>query len=291
MNRTYLPRALSREDATLMVGDMVPDRHATLTDLGTVIHDADTGQPVLGYMKLPDAADLRRAVLSIDISPGGVRRHMEYQSRSRTFGYAPRRPIMGRDACNIASLMTDNPTAGHALETYADKLAGMLGDIEPELVKRGETKLADVLPEWRLGETKLWTSGVVNDTAQLPYHRDNFNFPVWSAMPVLRRGTRGGYLHVPEYSLVIECRDASVVLFEGSKYLHGVTPITHTKPGDGYRISVVYYALQGTKNCRTAAEEAAYGRRKRTESELQRARRMAAGDRPRRKGGSLVWDD
>src|SRR3546814_4509638 len=36
---------------------------------------------------------------------------------------------------------------------------------------------------------------------------------------------------------------------------------------DGYRISVVYYALQGLKDCHTFAEETAYARRRRAERE------------------------
>jgi len=71
-----------------------------------------------------------------------------------------------------------------------------------------------------------------------------------------------------------------VSFFEGYKLVHGVTPITKAKGHqDGYRISVVYYALKGMKNCREFAEETAYGKRRRTEREAEMARRIAAGDR------------
>lgn len=149
--------------------------------------------------------------------------------------------------------------------------------MDPEIVADSRAEVAEVLPEWKIGESNLWTSGVVNDTAQLPYHRDNFNYPVWSAMPVLRRGVRGGHLHIPEYDLVIPCQDSYAVFFKGKDLVHGVTPITKKVP-DGYRFSIVYYALRGMKDCYTHAVETAYGQRKRTERERDIARRVARGE-------------
>lgn len=278
LTRVHLPRVATPEEATLMVGDMVPVREPSPIKRGTVVHDADTGAPVLGYLALTDGAELRRALLKIDTSPA-VQRANNYRSRSRTFGYAPRRPVIWREACTITTLGRDQPEIEAVLESYADQFSAGLKAIDAELVERGQAELAAVTHDWRIGEAKLWTSGVVNDTAQLPYHRDGFNFPVWSAMPVLRRGTRGGHLHIPEYDLVVPCDDSSVVFFEGYRLVHGVTPIQRVKGSQGYRISAVYYALRGMKNCRSAAEEAAYGRRKRTEREAEMARRLASGDR------------
>lgn len=277
--RLTLPRVATPDEASLMVGDMVPVREPTVIRPGTVIHDAETGAPVLGYLALADAGPLRRAVLQIDTSPA-VQRANNYRSRSRTFGYAPRRPVIWREACTMTTLGRDQPEIERVLEAYADQFADGLGAIDPELVERGQRELAnaEVLMEWRLGEAKLWTSGVVNDTAQLPYHRDGFNFPVWSAMPVVRRGTRGGHLHIPEYDVVLPCADSTVTFFEGYRLVHGVTPIQRVKAKQGYRISAVYYALKGMKNCREAAEEAAYGRQRRTEREADQAKRLAAGD-------------
>lgn len=261
-----------------MVGDTVPVREPSEIKPGTVVIDSETGEAVLGYMKLPDAGALRRAVLSLDCG-SGTQRTNNYRSKSKTFGFAPRRPVTRREACTMTTTGRDHPEIERVLESYADRLSGLLAEIDPALVSTGLRELREVKPEWRLGETKLWTSGVVNDTAQLPYHRDGFNFPTWSAMPVVRRGTRGGRLHLPEYDLVVPCDDATVTLFQGSRYVHGVTPITRLKRKEGYRISVVYYALRGMKNCFDAATEAAYGRQRRTEREADMAKRIAAGDR------------
>ena len=274
----YAPRVATPEQVNLMVGDMVPVRAPSPISPGTVVYDADTREPILGYLPLIDPAPFRRAVLAIDAS-GGVQRANNFRSRSRTFGYAPRRPVIWREACTITSLGRDQPEIERVLESYADQFSDGLAAIDPELVERGQRETKEVRPDWKLGEARLWTSGVINDTAQLPYHRDGFNFPVWSAMPLVRRGTRGGHLHLPEYDLVVPCFDGTVTFFEGFRLVHGVTPIQRVKGKQGYRISAVYYALRGMKNCRSAAEEAAYGRAKRTEREADMARRLAAGDR------------
>lgn len=278
LTRVYLPRLCTTDEATTLVGDTVGDREPTDLRMGTVVCDDITGDPVVAYLRNPEPAPLRRAVLAMDCRSSTQQRQSNYRSKSKTFGYAPRRPVTLRESCTMTTTGRDTPEIEAVLERYADVFMPMLESVDPALVATARTETAEVLPEWKLGESKLWTSGIVNDTAQLPYHRDGFNFPTWSAMPVVRRGTRGGYLHVPEYDLVVPCGDASVTMFEGFRLVHGVTPIRRVTKGEGYRISVVYYALRGMKNCFEAAEEAAYGRKKRTEREAEMAKRLARGE-------------
>lgn len=276
-----LPRVIPAEQATELVGLPAEDMEPTSISPGTLVRDADTNAPVVLYVPLDNPAPLRRAMLSVPQST--VKRQRNYTSRSRTFGYAPRRPVMGRESCGLTSLTKELPEVARLLESYADQFSDVLTAVLPDVAEANKEVVGGVLPEWRMGTSHTWTSGVINDTAQLPYHRDGFNFPVWSAMPVLRRGTRGGYLHIPEYGIAAPCSDATVTYFEGFKLVHGVTPITYVggAPGrdKGYRVSVVYYALRGMKNCRDAAEETAYGRERRTERERDMASRLAAGDR------------
>jgi len=273
-----MPRVLTPDQATDVVGERVAALEPTLIEPDTIVRDADTGVPVLGYFPLSDPAPLRRALLTIDCS-GGVQRSKNYRSRSTTFGYSPRRPVLWRESCSVTALNLDHPEVAALLESYSDQFAPMLDAIDPDIAPADREVVAEVLDDWRMGTAKLWTSGVVNDTAALPYHRDGFNFSTWSAMPVLRRGTRGGHLHIPEYNIVLPCDDSTVTMFKGQQYVHGVTPISRVKKGEGYRISVVYYALRGMKNCREAAEEAAYGRVRRTEREAEMAKRLEVGDR------------
>lgn len=273
----YRRRCCSPEEATKLVGDSAVEREPNI-GLPCIVHDAETRLPILAYVQLRDPGSLRRAVLKIDYG-AGLGRQKNYRSRSRTFGYSPRRPVVLRESCNMSALGWENPEVEKVVEGYADQFSDWLDVINPNIRVADTAQLASVLPEWCIGEAKLWTSGVINDTAVLPYHRDGFNFPTWSAMPVVRRGIRGGHLHVPEYDLVVPCGDGSVTLFEGYKYVHGVTPIRRMKKNDGYRVSVVYYALRGMKDCRTAAEEVAYGQQRRTERESEMMERLKRGDR------------
>lgn len=274
--RREIDRVLTPDQATALIGTSVPEPDCEVITAPTIL--TCEGAPVAAYLPLADAARLRRAALAIDCS-GGVQRNTTYRSRSRTFGYAPARIVTRRESCSLTALSRDQPEVEAVLETYADQFSAMLTEIDPAIVPQDQATLGEILPEWRIGEAKLWTSGVVNDTAALPYHRDGFNFATWSAMPVLRRGVRGGFLHLPEFGVALGCADSSVTLFPGKRYVHGVTPLTRIRKDDGYRISIVYYALRGMKDCRTAAEETAKAQIKRTEREAAMALRIAAGDR------------
>lgn len=280
VTRLEVERRLTPEAASALVGSTVPALYDlpsdTLMISGSTILMCE-GEPVAATFPLLDAAILRRAALTIDCS-SGVQRNSTYRSRSRTFGYSPRRVVTRRESCSLTALGRDQPEVERVLERYADQFSAMLTEIDPAIVERDQATLAPVLPDWRIGEAGLWTSGVVNDTAALPYHRDGFNFSTWSAMPVLRRGVRGGHLHLPEFGVVFPCSDSTVTLFPGKRWVHGVTPLTKVSP-DGYRISIVYYALNGMKDCRTAAEETRFAQTKRTEREAAMARRLAAGDK------------
>lgn len=280
VTRREVSRVLTPEEASLLVGTAVSwesvGEHAfEFIDTPTIL--TCEGEPVAAYLPLAEAGRLRRAALAIDCS-GGVQRNTNYRSRSRTFGYAPSRIVTRRESCSLTALSRDQPEVEAVLETYADQFSAMLEMIDPQIIVKDSQTLTDILPEWRMGEAKLWTSGVVNDTAALPYHRDGFNFSTWSAMPVLRRGVRGGYLHLPEFGIAFACADSTVTLFPGKRYVHGVTPLARVRRDDGYRISIVYYALRGMKDCRTAAEETTKAQVKRTEREAAMALRMAAGD-------------
>lgn len=280
--RTAYPRIMTPDDATKLVGQRAAALEPNVP-LGTIVTDSETGEPVLAYLPLADPAPLRRALRGIT-HWNGVQRQSVYRSKSQTFGYAPPRVAVLRESCSLTQLGRDFPDVERLLESYADQFGDMLDMIDPAIPERDAAAIAEVKTDWRIGRRGLWTSGVINDTAALPYHRDGFNFPTWSAMPVLRRGVRGGALHVPEYGVTVGCADATVTLFPGRLLVHGVTPLRRAVP-DGYRFSVVYYALRGMRTCREAAEEARQGRINRTQREAAMAARLAVGDRSIPSGG------
>jgi hypothetical protein len=195
-----------------------------------------------------------------------VRQSTGLRNESVTFGMAPRKAYQRRESCRPTALSYNQPAEHTVLVMLAETFADMFREFAPDLAERDAAAISEVADEWRMHDAAMWTSGVVNKSSQMPFHRDGFNFATWSAMPVVRRNMAGGYLNFPEYDLTVACRDGWVLFFPGYKYLHGVTPMKATAP-DGYRYSVVYYALKGMKDCFTYAVETAEGRIRRTERE------------------------
>ncbi len=260
-----IDRVRSGTDVDPLVGSWVEERPADLTEEG-LYSDAETGEPIIAYFPYPgDVAVLRRAVLGIPWNRT-YRGSSGTKNVSKVFGMSPRKLFLQRESCRPSALAHEEPEIHAELEATASVLARWTEANLPEIDAADREVLDEVLDEWRIGEDTIWTSGVVNLTSQLPYHRDGSNFHSWSAMPVVRRGTRGGYLHVPEYGATIACRDGWVVYFAGWKYVHGVTPIRKIS-ADGYRISIVLYSLRGMKDCHTFAVETAVGTRARTSRE------------------------
>jgi hypothetical protein len=272
------PRALTPEQATEQVGSPVTALTPNLTG-ASVIVDAASDAIVLAYLPLPDVSDLRRAVVGMKISVHDGQRDSGIRTQSRTFGYSPRRPVYQREGCSLSTLAGESEATHRVVMAYASQLSAVLAETAPGVVQRGREVMEEVGADWKLGESEMWTSGVINSSAQLPYHRDAMNFPVWSAMPVLRRHMDGGHLSVPEYDLVIACRDGWGVFFPGYQLVHGVTPMKPTRP-DGYRYSLVYYALRGMQSCFEWAVEQQYARTRRSERELVIAQKLRDGVPP-----------
>lgn len=269
----HVKRSLTKTEADAVVGKPVEAIEPNVTEAG-IYRDADTGEAILVYAPYPDdTRDLRKAVLSTDYST--TLRSSGTRNVSRTFGFARRSVVLQREACSPASLAWDNPEAQITLNKTASVLGNYLREQLPEVYLHDVEEVNQVLPEWRMTEDALWTSGVINQSSALPYHRDGANFDTWSAMPVIRRGMDGGNLHMPEYDMTIYCRDGWALWFNGYAYVHGVTPMK-TRQKDGYRYSIVFYAQRGMKDCHTYAVEIGEARKKRQERENS----MSADDSP-----------
>lgn len=232
------------------------------------------GETIALVDRLPDELHrlMRWAVLAWDktVTSGGVMRSKGLRNRAGVFGFLAANPILQRPVCGECGGARAEPEAHRVLCRAAMWLADNLAHRLPEQYARNQEAVAPVDPVWRL-PGGLWTSGVVNSTSALPYHRDRNNFDVWSAMPIVRRGTRGGYLHLPELTLaaeplVLPCGDGDVVYFNGQAWMHGVTPIVRAQD-DGYRFSVVYYPVRKMANCLPPKEEVERANKRRTEGE------------------------
>jgi hypothetical protein len=242
--------------------------------------DAETHATIGFVTTLPAdlRAGLRHAVLGLKMtgSTGAARHGADMKQRGATFGYATKKPMAMREGCRITVTSRDNPDVASTLDAIADHLTHEFEDLNPEQAAHDrELVTGAILDDWRMGKDSLWTSGVINQSAVLPYHRDGNNVDTWSAMPVVRRGMDGGLLHLPEYDLVFPCGDGTVTWFYGKGLVHGVTPMRR-RTEDAYRYSVVYYALQGMKDCATYAEETVRAATRRTDRERAEAARIRA---------------
>jgi hypothetical protein len=260
-------RILTDEQADELVGTYVSEKEPNITEAGIYV-DADTNEPFLAYFPMEEeVAMLRAAVLNIKYSET-VRQSTGMRNESRTFGMAPRKAYQRRESCRPTALAVDQPDEHSVLVAFADKFDKMFKEFAPDIHSHDHNTInnSGIAEEWRMTDDALWTSGVVNKSSTLPFHRDGFNFATWSAMPVIRRQMRGGYLNFAEYDATVSCRDGWVLFFPGYKYVHAVTPMKPVAK-DAYRYSVVYYALRGMKDCFTYAVETATARVRRTERE------------------------
>jgi hypothetical protein len=255
-----IDRVLNKEQADEVVGAKVEALEPNVNEAG-IYRDRETGEAILVYAPYPaTVTPLRKVVLDTNYST--TLRASGTRNASRTFGFTNRSAVLQREACTPTSLAWDSPESAITLNETAVVLGDYLREQLPEVFEHDMNELSQVLPEWRMTEDNLWTSGVINQASALPYHRDGSNFDTWSAMPVLRRGMDGGNLHMPEFGITINCRDGWALWFNGYAYVHGVTPMS-PRAKDGYRYSIVFYAKRGMKDCHTYAVELGEARARR----------------------------
>ena len=259
-------------EAEKMVGDKVVDKVPNVNEAG-IYRDADTGQAILVYAPSPRSMVMLRQQIP-KVSWTTTLRAKGTRNVSKIFGMTNRSVVLRREGCAPAGIAWESPALQMELSAHASALADYLHTALPEVWEHDLQTIDAVLPEWRMTEDSLWTSGVINQSSSLPYHRDGSNFDTWSAMPVIRRGMDGGHLHMPEYDITINCRDSWQLSFNGFRYVHGVTPMK-PRTKDGYRYSIVFYAKKGMKDCHTYAVEMGQAKARRSAREHVMAEKVS----------------
>jgi len=277
-----IERSVTKPEADEIVGKVVEVYEPNVNEAG-IYRDKLTGEAILVYAPMPGGVTKLRQIV-LNLSYGTTLRASGTRNVSKVFGFTTRSAVLRREACTPTALTWEAPEAQMVLNDAANALGLYLKEVLPEVYDQDHKQMEAVLPEWRMTEDALWTSGVINQSSALPYHRDGSNFDTWSAMPVIRRGMNGGNLHMPEYGLTINCRDGWAVWFNGHAYVHGVTPM-EARAKDGYRYSIVFYAKRGMKDCHTYAVEIGEARARRTEREASMSETTEADIRARIKTG------
>ena len=188
-----------------------------------------------------------------------------------TFGYSYPNPLRRRYACCSAGFNRLYPDAMDSLGEAAVAAHRLFRATARDVYETTTHSVYERIAEpWRINGTP-WTSGIINNNAALPYHRDSGNIPKsWSAMLTCREFCDGGYLHLADYDVWLALPNGSVSIFDGQSVLHGVSPFHLTKP-QGHRYTSVYYAPSRMARCApTHAEETMYAQRRATEAEEKR---------------------
>ena len=245
-----------------------PDRDFNLV----VDRDTDVmvgGELVVSYRVLEILpVDLLRACQSIEYNE--TARTDGLVTRSRTFGFLPR-VTLRRDFCTSSSMSTQHPEE-HAIFCDTARMASAAYRMaNPRRWERQSKALEAVLPEWRIAGTPF-TSGIVNQSNSLRYHKDAGNFAdLWSVMVAFSADIEGGLLAVPELDLAFSFARPAMIMFDGASLVHAVTPIAR-RSSMAYRYSIVFYAMKAMCNCLAAPEELARIRRVKTAREIARVK-------------------
>jgi hypothetical protein len=227
------------------------------------------GEPVIIYGKLEKHFDsMVWATRSLKGS-SAVRSTNESKAGTRIFGFRPRITIGSGNFCSVTSAYKTHPQQHGIICEFGKVLDRIYAEMAPETAKRHADLLKNVRPEWVIPGTRF-TSGIVNQNNALAYHFDRNNFlDVMSAMVIFRRLCQGGFLSIPEFNARWLLEDHTFFLFDGQRFLHGVTPIKKMNK-QSYRCSVVYYALRTMERCGSRDEELIRARREKMNREKAR---------------------
>ena len=247
-------------------------RTAMMSDVSRLIKE-DTliycdGVPIILYKNLDiDTSAIRWAVKNIpynkNMRTGGIK------TQSTVFGYKPRIALRA-NFCSTAGLAHTHPKHHHVITDFSKQLMKYYEEYFPNIFEMHKKEVQEkILDEWTIGGTPF-TSGIVNKNNQLKYHFDSGNFQgVLSNMIVMKKGTSGGHLIIPEFDIALDVSDKSLTIFNGQDILHGVSPIEYDSE-TGYRYSIVYYSLQQFWKCETITDEIARARTEKTKKEKLR---------------------
>lgn len=251
-----------------------PDETHLLRDC--ILMDADTNLPIALVASVSQQAAgwvAAAARSNIKGTPGYRARLSGMGDRSTVFGTLAPQALRKRYGCQRSAVSRSTPP--ERWQTLATECAERFHDHLPLEARVTRDAANDIGKDWKWAGTG-WTSGVLNLTQLLPYHKDSGNLPgAWSAMVGARSLVTGGHLHLPEYDVTLAVDHRSLICFPGGEVVHGVTPI-HVRTG-GWRVTCVFYGLNAVRRCAPCAEQELA--RSRTDA-TRRARAVGRGETP-----------
>ncbi len=207
---------------------------------------------VLGYCnkelrskRVPKSTMYRHLPLGTK-SETGAWEYSSVEQESVIIGAVPAKPHQRRPFNSISQVHLKSSASAFikGMIVLAKLSENLIKDIMPEqYFIQKKTIEENVLKKFRFGD--LFTSSISNYNIAANYHQDNRNLKnTVNVIYSKKENANGGNLHVPDYDLVFDNVDGSMICYPAWANLHGVTPILPTKKG-GYRNSIVFYPLGG----------------------------------------------
>jgi hypothetical protein len=231
-------------------------------DGNIILRDADTGA-FLAAQVLLDGEQAQRSnrisrMLRYDVQWAFNNARLSgISSANHVFGTLEPNKLRRRFGCQYAALNYSQPQLKHELDEIGAYSFQLFSELAPQEAEAHQ-RLVDehIAPDWQTPGAPF-TSGVINHSAALPYHKDSGNLlGAWSTMLAIRKDIDGGHLHLPEYGVTLEIPNNSISIFSGQSLWHGVTPLIQRKK-TGYRFTLVWYVKRGICNCLPATQEVA----------------------------------
>lgn len=237
-----------------------PIAQKQVIDEPCVLRDQETNALIAAQFQIPkEQFELAKAIeMSIKFKtdvPMDSARLSGITSRNRVFGTVEPNKLRRRPACAPSRLDIEQPELSRALAHLAQIGCEMWREIDQDTFNVHKRIIEKkVHSDWLIGKTPF-TSGVINFTAGLPYHKDSGNLDgSWSLMVALRKNIEGGNLHLPEYNTTLSVFDRSFIVFNGQSLWHGVTPF-HIAKRNAHRFTIVYYAKAKIEQCGCKTDE------------------------------------
>ena len=270
-----------------------PGPDSLVIDRDVAIIDKDTGEVVVVYVVAAEtiatrlASQLRHVVWDTDVyaNVNTTTRLSGVAVTHVTFGYQPPAPLRRRYACCRSQFNYLYPEATETLAEFCRVAEHVFRTQAKDVHDRTAQVVRDTIATpWLIAGTP-WSSGIINQTASLPYHRDQANIPKsWSAMLGCRDAVSGGLLHLADYDCYLTVAHGSITIFDGQSVVHGVTPLIPTGPNP-YRYTCVTYAKKAM--CACAADPADEARR----AALQATKDEDVRADPTYKAGKVAWQE
>ena len=256
MRTLYVDLSVSPKNTKELLSQKALPNNDPVISEDTIIVDKNSGEVLLIYKDTEDTVNTDGMIDSLSKVKFSVnKRTSGLITQSEIIGYRPRMAgLLGKKTCAKTSFGNKYKPIEDELFKIAHIAEGLYGEYAPKRYQNHSSLAKNVRGEYLMPETHF-TSGIINKNNPLKYHLDTGNFKdVFSIMLGLKKNVRGGYLHIPELKVNLKISNGSLSMFDGQRFVHGVTPIIGTEE-NSYRFTIVFYSLVQMWNClETAAE-------------------------------------